>query len=409
MHASHRARSVAYISGLFLLLVLGGATGAIIRGRYPARVNLGPQDGHLLLVETQPSQGYFDFSVLSYSFATGKLSTILSERRFRGGHVSFVPPNQLRWIAQEPDLTPVTVTNNIGRDCDQRTFLPPPTQFALCDFGSRPSSISPAGNLLAYASDWGAFSNHTALRIRAREGSWTEATGDSFFRIWSGDICLYDIEKQCLIANWDAQATDINLSRGGTEAWSPDSTELLFTSLEDRRLLDQSELDKVFLTDIRHFYAKIPQAVYVLDVQTGDSRRLARGTSGRWSPDGKHVIIKSRDEALCEALWMVDRQGSALTPLPTKGRWTTIPDFCWSPDKSYVCYLGKPQRGLRQIRQAISGNDYDTGVWISTADGSAEYCLFSGFFTRVFWLSHTDDLPPERPSHQNAPDESGTR
>lgn len=102
--------------------------------------------------------------------------------------------------------------------------------------------------------------------------------------------------------------------------WSPDGKSILFTSS--------------FEGDARR------RAVYILDVATGQTRRLTElgfNGSASWSPDGKKIAFSAgaRPRDIC----VVNADGANLKQLTNLGMITTNP--VWSPDGRTIAFLAE--------------------------------------------------------------------
>jgi len=151
-------------------------------------------------------------------------------------------------------------------------------------------------------------------------------------------------------------------------SWSPDSREIAYVSREpkpkeekkDGNEEDQIRTDKdvTVVTKLRYKANGVPgvvdprpQQVFVVDVETGESRQLTKGefdnTSPTFSPDGETIAFTScrepdRELVNIPDLWVVPRHGGEPQKL-TKGQ-GPVHSPVYSPDGRFIAFLGHEHR-----------------------------------------------------------------
>jgi dipeptidyl aminopeptidase/acylaminoacyl peptidase len=106
-------------------------------------------------------------------------------------------------------------------------------------------------------------------------------------------------------------------------------------------------------------------AIFVLDVEGGRPRQLARGSGAQWSPDGERIAF-TRGTGRTTAVFSIDRDGSNLRRLtPADGSVTSG----WSPDGSRLLVERLPTSGR-------------ASVWVMNVDGSQRRRLAAGRWAR---------------------------
>jgi TolB protein len=170
---------------------------------------------------------------------------------------------------------------------------------------------SPDGSLIAFAGPAGASGgltvispDGTGLRLLPNtEGgeypSWSpDSTQIAFNSNLTGDHVMY-------VAQADgSNVVDLSAAGEGWQvAWSPDEPSILFTSHRDHT-------DNY--TD-----------VYVMSPDGSDVRRLTqqRAYTPAWSPDGEHIVFSA------PGLFVMNADGTGVTPLPTNVGETSLPDW----------------------------------------------------------------------------------
>jgi dipeptidyl aminopeptidase/acylaminoacyl peptidase len=103
----------------------------------------------------------------------------------------------------------------------------------------------------------------------------------------------------------------------------------------------------------------------VMDVATGEQRRLTRGCfdvlGACWSPDGKRVVYVRTvegDQAHRTELWVAEVDGAASRPIVTGLASVQLP--VWSPDGGRIAFVGAHDDGDPQAR-----------LWMVDAEGEA--------------------------------------
>lgn len=138
-------------------------------------------------------------------------------------------------------------------------------------------------------------------------------------------------------------------------AWSPDGTQIAYTTLYDPANPDEAEQDKDapppvrvtrridYKQDGRGYLADKRQQVWVVDVESGERRKLTNTPhdhgSPQWSPDGARLLAQqSLMNGMHSRLAVIDvESGSVEYITPEDGNVST---WAWSPDGSRVLYTG---------------------------------------------------------------------
>ena len=128
--------------------------------------------------------------------------------------------------------------------------------------------------------------------------------------------------------------------------WSPDGNQLLFTRpyvgalLRDLRTGEESQIPVRGApmdwspngTEIAYISWETPQGLYILDLHSLTSQRVAPRFECDWSPDGQQI--------LCDSLIVIDRTGRRMAKVPygVEGGLPAWPR--WSPDGGSIAYGG---------------------------------------------------------------------
>ncbi len=173
-------------------------------------------------------------------------------------------------------------------------------------------------------------------------------------------------------------------------AWSPDGT-------------------RIALAD-----AGARAALYVIDVATGESPRIADGAQPRWSPDGSWLLFARGDD-----LFITAARGGEARMLETReaksGRST---DGRWSPDGSMVAFTttvrGRSEMAFAYVRdgsvtrlERLGARPFDDTdpVWRPDGRGVVYRHHEDGDVSlrRVFTISHADDAVMDLPGSHGSP------
>ncbi|MBN1566455.1 MAG: PD40 domain-containing protein [Acidobacteria bacterium] len=151
-------------------------------------------------------------------------------------------------------------------------------------------------------------------------------------------------------------------------AWSPDGRRMLYvSSYEDPQHNDLDVLEG----------KKIPMsAIYVLNLQTGESRRLTafgRNCSGSWSPDGSQLALSFGTEQISD-IYMADFIAQSTRRLTDSQAIYTKP--AWSPDGRQIAYIAIPPTG------AVDNN---SGVYVMESTGANKTRISSMAASSATW------------------------
>jgi Tol biopolymer transport system component len=119
---------------------------------------------------------------------------------------------------------------------------------------------------------------------------------------------------------------------GYNPAWSPDGKELVCGE------------DDIVFPGVR---SKLPSRMWVVNVETGESRLISEGDAviGSWSPNGKRIVYGAT------GLWTMRPDGSDAKPLFKDQRDSLYGK--WSPDGKYLYYISSRNRVPYLWRVAI--------------------------------------------------------
>lgn len=179
-----------------------------------------------------------------------------------------------------------------------------------------------------------------------------------FAGVTTADDCPFEfaytssrIEKQVGIYH-RKQGGELYLTADFTVAeapsWSPDGKQIAF----------QAKVDN-------HWN------IYILDVESGKSRRLTSDQAGDfhpvWSPNGSTIAFYS-DRSSPERIWLVDSDGQNLREFPIEI--PGITSFSWSPDGQQVVLCANERVSDSNAPRPEFGLDLVTDVFIADKDGN---------------------------------------
>jgi len=150
--------------------------------------------------------------------------------------------------------------------------------------------------------------------------------------------------------------------------WSPDGRQMLYiSSYEDPQHNDLDVLKG----------KKIPMsAIYILNLQTGESRRLTsfgKYCSGSWSPDGSELVLSLGTEQMSD-IYLANFNAQSTRRLTDSQGIYTKP--VWSPDGKLVAYISIPQGGAEK---------QNSGVFIMEASGANKRRISSVAAAGIVW------------------------
>lgn len=125
---------------------------------------------------------------------------------------------------------------------------------------------------------------------------------------------------------------------GFNPAWSPDGERIVFSS-------ESVGADPIFRSAIR------PGELLIVDVHTGETRRLGRGLQPRWSPHGQRIAYLDAGR-----VWTVRPDGTdarAVTATRPPASWNPV----WTPDGSALYFCSDRGGTMNVWRVAIDERD----------------------------------------------------
>ena len=141
-----------------------------------------------------------------------------------------------------------------------------------------------------------------------------------------------------------AQRLTEHPERDGAPAWSPDGSKIAFVSQRDGDV-----------------------AVWIMDRDGGNKRKLVKGEQPSWSPDGKHIAFTSSHFDGNDEIYIVDVDGS------NRRRLTIAKQFdwfaSWSPDGKRLAFNSERFGGQELLVADISSG---AQVQITTAEHTFE-------------------------------------
>lgn len=262
--------------------------------------------------------------------------------------------------------------------------------------------LSPDGSEVAFAWDRsGALEIYSAPLVGDRIIQLTEDGGVSRAPRWSPD------------ARWIAF---LRRDAGGDSIWLVDRD-----GERARRLTPEAGYrDHAWSPDGRAIAASTSNgALVVVDVPTGEVRRVASGSQPRWSPDGTWILFTSGDD-----LALAPATGGAGRALATRGDGRgRSSDGRWSFDGSLIAFTttarGHREVAFAHVRDAavarierLGATPFEDGEPVWRPDGRGViYRRANGgnvSLRRAFTVSHADeaaaDVPGVHSSAQVAPD-----
>ena len=168
---------------------------------------------------------------------------------------------------------------------------------------------------------------------------------------------------------------------GKTVAWSPDSRQIAYVSAQPGPETAEATGDPIVITRYlykpnagegnSHFNDNKRLHIFTIDVASGQSRQLTRGThhehSIDWSPDGREIVFISNREEHEDLFFNYDM--FALNAADGAIRRITATESAeyrphWSPDGKTIAYEAT-KRGLTDLETTME----DTHVWLVDRDG----------------------------------------
>jgi TolB protein len=140
-------------------------------------------------------------------------------------------------------------------------------------------------------------------------------------------------------------------------SWSPQGTRVAFTGFEGSRA-----------------------HIHILDLRTGESENIVRGSNPDWSPDGHRLafVSETADDLATMNADGTDRRTLGLTAYGI--RWTTDP--AWSPDGRRIAFAGhglytaNPDGSDVRVLRAETGSGPGRVTWSPDGTRLAYDCLF---------------------------------
>jgi Tol biopolymer transport system component len=265
--------------------------------------------------------------------------------------------------------------------------------------------LSPDGREVAFAWDRdGQLELYAAPLVGERIIQLTEAGKRSFAPSWSPDghwIAFLrdegDGRARIRLVDRDGErerelASAEDAARSAV-AWSPDSARVTYATARDR------------------------SEVHVVDVASGADRRIAEGSTPRWSPDGRWILFSRRNGS--EDLFIASPDGADARLLDTRGGAAgRATGGEWSPDGQAVAFAtnvrGRWEIAIAHLRDDVvarlercSATPYDDvgPVWRPDGRGVVYRHVQDGNVSlrRVFTISHADEAVADLPGTHWSP------
>jgi Tol biopolymer transport system component len=239
--------------------------------------------------------------------------------------------------------------------------------------GTQPRRLVPKKHGYSYAEAWSPDGDRVLYSLAV-----SEASGELVGRgLWTVGVDATGRRRLTPKGTW------------GDTAWSPDGSSLVYMTGEEGLTPD----------------------LHLLDVRSGRSRRLGRGSLPHWTPDGRRIVFKRAFAGNRSGFYVVDRDGGSarriarfgpeedlfLADVSPDGKWALVGYFpgisrislddgevqeltdgegdwapAWSPDGEKIAF------------------ERDGAIWVMNADGSEERLVARPprfrVFTRPFWL-----------------------
>ena len=187
-----------------------------------------------------------------------------------------------------------------------------------------------------------------------------------------GSVNIYDFELKK-----DSVVLNNELVIGSIE-FSPDGTKLLYTRPADDKFLNQNYLNGLSMGFKKRAHDVIPWAIFMLNLETKEIRKIVSGEYPKWSPDGKRVaFVDSRNK-----IAIIDLNSGKVTELKTQGVKKQKPHrMAWHHDGKNIFYLVKTYPSVFGMFKAIGDGSLDaklSNLWVARIDDLEEELIMKG-------------------------------
>lgn len=173
-------------------------------------------------------------------------------------------------------------------------------------------------------------------------------------------------------ANGDGQKRILDVPVVPGARWSPDGKRILFTSSYE----DPNRSDP----EVRSGTRTVSSALYVLDVGTGEYKRITRvartdlNAFASWSPDGTRIVFTcGRPPKQPREICIVNADGTHERQLTTRRATAVMPT--WSPDVRHLAFVAAPR----------GPSDREGGVYMMDENGANQRRISGLLTSRVLW------------------------
>ena len=194
------------------------------------------------------------------------------------------------------------------------------------------AAISPDGKQVAYATGNYDFGDRLWIASIPESDARTPVPGGGFTQLypgsWSPDSILLAYSgyceepttgeerprrSLCIFDRRTGEVTDLQTMANGTTAWSPDGRYLAVMGWDPE--VEQCSGD-LSIEDLDCYYQG--QAIYLIDLQMGENRKLVSGILPTWSPDGSMLAFLAYENGAND-VWTIRIADNELSQITSDG------------------------------------------------------------------------------------------